>query len=242
MHRALFSEAQLSRAEHGIFLEEHLTFFFWLDNPARRAYDRAVKQTMVTLDLEGVLVPEIWIAVAEETGIEALRRTTRDEPNYDVLMRYRLDILSENSLKLSDIQRVIGTLEPLEGAGDFLDELRSRYALAILSDTFVEFAKPLMRQLNWPALFCNHLEVRDDVVFNYHLRQPDQKRECVRAFHTLNYHVVSAGDSYNDTTMLAEADQGILFRAPENVREEFSQFPAVTEYADLMAQIERSAA
>ena len=197
---------------------------------------------MVTLDLEGVLVPENWIAVAEETGIEALRRTTRDEPNYDVLMRYRLDILSENSLKLSDIQRVIGTLEPLEGAGGFLDELRSRYALAILSDTFVEFASPLMRQLDWPALFCNHLEVRDDEIANYHLRQPDQKRECVRAFHTLNYHIVSAGDSYNDATMLAEADQGILFRAPENVREEISQIQTVTENADLKTQIERSAA
>jgi len=197
---------------------------------------------MVTLDLEGVLVPEIWIAVAEETGIEALTRTTRDEPDYNALMRYRLDILAANNLKLSDIQRVIGTLTPLEGAKDFLDTLRSRYALAILSDTFVEFANPLMRQLDWPALFCNHLEVEDDIVTNYHLRQPDQKRECVKAFRTLNYHIVSAGDSYNDTTMLAEADQGILFRAPENVREEFPQFPAITEYGELMAQIVRAAA
>lgn len=231
---------QFTLAKRGMFRRTSRAIF-WLDNLARRAYDHAVKQTMVALDLEGVLVPEIWIAVAEETGIDALRRTTRDEPDYDVLMRYRLDILSECRLQLGDIQRVIGKLAPLEGAKDFLDELRSRYALTILSDTFVEFAKPLMRQLDWPALFCNHLEVQNDVVVDYHLRQPDQKRECVRAFHSLNYRVISAGDSYNDTTMLAEADQGILFRAPENVREEFSQFPAVTEYAELLAQIKQAA-
>lgn len=242
MHRAPFSETKFNLGRARDVSGETFRAFFWLDNPARGAYDRAVKQTMVTLDLEGVLVPEIWIAVAEETGLESLRRTTRDEPDYDVLMRYRLDILAENNLKLSDIQRVIGTLSPLEGAKGFLDELRSRYAVAILSDTFVEFAKPLMRQLDWPALFCNHLEVRDDVVTNYHLRQPDQKRECVKAFHRLNYHIIAAGDSYNDTTMLAEADQGILFRSPENVRDEFPQFPAVTEYAELMAQIEAAAA
>jgi phosphoserine/homoserine phosphotransferase len=179
-------------------------------------------------------VPEIWIAVAEKTGIEALHRTTRDEPDYDVLMRYRLDLLAANNLKLSDIQSVIDTLEPLEGAKVFVDELRARTQLVILSDTFLQFATPLMRQLDWPTLFCHHLEVRDDVIVNYHLRQPDQKRKSVAAFQSLNYRVIAAGDAYNDTSMLAQADKGILFRAPENVIEEFPQFPAVTEYDELM--------
>ena len=138
-----------------------------------------MKQTIVSLDLEGVLVPEIWIAVAEKTGIEALRRTTRDEPDYDLLMRSRLDIMRENNLKLSDIQNVIVSLSPLEGAKDFLDELRAQTQVVILSDTFVQFANPLMGQLDWPVIFCNHLEVSDDVVVNYHLRQPDQKRKSV---------------------------------------------------------------
>jgi len=197
-----------------------------------------VKQTVITLDLEGVLVPEIWIAVAEKTGIEALRWTTRDEPDYDVLMRQRLDILDENNLKLSDIQSVIADLSPLPGAKGFLDDLRARTQVLILSDTFLQFANPLMRQLDWPTLFCNHLEIEGDRVVNYHLRQPDQKRESVLALKSLNYTVISSGDSYNDTSMLAEAHHGILFRAPENVREEFSQFPAVEEYSDLMSQIE----
>jgi len=196
-----------------------------------------VKQTIVTLDLEGVLVPEIWIAVAEKTGIEALRRTTRDEPDYDVLMRYRLELLSENKLKLSDIQSVIGTLTPLVGAKDFLDELRARMPVVILSDTFVQLAKPLMRHLDWPTLLCHQLEVRDDVIVDWHLRQPDQKRQSVAALKSLNYQVIAAGDSYNDTTMLSEADRGILFRAPENVIKEFPQFPAVTEYEVLKARI-----
>jgi phosphoserine/homoserine phosphotransferase len=192
---------------------------------------------MVTLDLEGVLVPEIWIAVSEQTGIESLRRTTRDEPDYDALMRQRLEILAEHNLKLSDIQRVIGTLSPLEGASNFLNELRTRTQVVILSDTFEQFAKPLMKQLDWPTLFCNQLAVKDDMVVNYHLRQPDQKRQSVLAFKSLNYHIFAAGDSYNDTTMLAEAHRGILFRAPENVKQEFPQFPTVEEYDELIKAI-----
>jgi len=206
---------------------------FFSPSPAVLGIKSPVKQTIVTLDLEGVLVPEIWIAVAEKTGIEALRRTTRDEPDYDVLMRYRLELLAENNLKLSDIQSVIATLAPMDGAKAFLDELRARTQVVILSDTFLQFATPLMRQLDWPALFCHQLEVRDDVIVNYHLRQPDQKRRSVAAFKSLNYEVTAIGDAYNDTTMLAEADKGILFRAPANVIEEFPQFPAVTEYDEL---------
>jgi phosphoserine/homoserine phosphotransferase len=195
-------------------------------------------QSVVTLDLEGVLVPEIWIAVAEKTGIDTLRKTTRDEPDYDVLMKYRLAILRENNLKLGDIQGVIGTLSPLEGAKGFLDELRARTQVVILSDTFLQFAEPLMRQLDWPTLFCHHLEVQDDIITNYCLRQPDQKRRSVEAFKSLNFQVIAAGDSYNDTTMLGAADQGILFRAPDNVKAEFGNFPAVEEYSELMALIE----
>ena len=195
-------------------------------------------QSVVTLDLEGVLVPEIWIAVAEKTGIDALNKTTRDEPDYDVLMKYRLDILRQNNLKLSDIQEVIGTLSPLEGAKGFLDELRAKTQVVILSDTFLQFAEPLMRQLDWPTLFCHHLEVNDDVITNYCLRQPDQKRKSVEAFKSLNFQVIAAGDSYNDTTMLGAADHGILFRAPDNVKAEFGNFPAVEEYDELMALIE----
>ena len=195
-------------------------------------------QSIVSLDLEGVLVPEIWIAVAEKTGIEALRRTTRDEPDYDVLMQGRLDILRKNNLKLSDVQEVISTLSPLEGAKDFLDELRAKTQVVILSDTFMQFATPLMRQLDWPTIFCHHLEVQDDVIANYCLRQPDQKRKSVEAFRALNFQVIAAGDSYNDTTMLEAADHGILFRAPDNVKAEFGSFPAVEEYSELMALIE----
>jgi len=195
-------------------------------------------QSVVTLDLEGVLVPEIWIAFAEKTGIDTLRKTTRDEPDYDVLMKYRLAILRENNLKLSDIQGVIGTLSPMEGAKDFLDELRAKTQVVILSDTFLQFAEPLMRQLDWPTLFCHHLEVNDDVITNYCLRQPDQKRRSVEAFKSLHFQVIAAGDSYNDTTMLGAADHGILFRAPDNVKAEFGNYPAVEEYSELMALIE----
>ena len=198
-----------------------------------------MKQTVVTLDLEGVLVPEIWIAVAGSTGIEALRRTTRDEPDYDVLMRQRLGILDENNLKLSDIQAVIGGLEPLPGAKSFLDELRASTQVIILSDTFLQFAAPLMRQLGWPTLLCNHLEMENDHITNYHLGQPDQKRQAVLALRTLNYKIIAAGDSYNDTSMLSEADHGILFRAPDNVKEQFPQFPAVEKYGELKAEVEK---
>lgn len=194
-------------------------------------------QNLVTLDLEGVLVPEVWIAFAEKTGIEGLKKTTRDIPDYDELMTGRLKLLEENGLTLSMIQDVIGTLEPLPGAREFLDALREKTQVIILSDTFEEFAQPLMRQLGWPTIFCHRLEVASDRIVNYCLRQPDQKRKSVAAFKGLNYHVIASGDSYNDTTMLSEANHGILFCAPDNVKEEFSQFPAVETYDDLMSKI-----
>lgn len=187
--------------------------------------------------MEGVLVPEIWIAFAEKTGIERLKRTTRDEPDYDVLMQYRLDLLNEHDLKLSDIQEVIGTLAPLDGARPFLDELRTLTQVIILSDTFEQFAQPLMKQLNWPCLFCHRLAVEDDKIVNYQLRQPDQKRQAVAALKGLNYKVIAAGDSYNDTTMLGEADRGFLFKSPQNVIDEFPQFPAESEYDKLLNRL-----
>lgn len=196
-----------------------------------------MKQTIVTLDMEGVLTPEIWIAVATRTGIEALRRTTRDEPDYDKLMQGRLRILADNGLKLSDIQRVIGTLEPLEGARAFLDELRSLTQLVILSDTFEQFAAPLMRQLGMPTLLCHRLVVEDDRIIDYRLRIPDQKRAAVKAFQGLNYRVVAAGDSFNDTSMLLQAEAGFLFHAPDNVKQQFPQLRAVDDFGDLLALI-----
>ena len=196
------------------------------------------QQTIVTLDLEGVLVPEIWIAFAEKTGIEQLKLTTRDIPDYDELMTGRLAILNEHGLKLADIQEVIGTLAPLEGAKAFLDELRSITQVVILSDTFLEFAKPLMEQLAWPTIFCHDLEIdAEGRVANYRLRQPNQKRKAVAAFRRLNYRVIAAGDSYNDTTMLGEADTGFLFRSPDNVKAEFPQFRSAEEYDELMGLI-----
>ena len=196
------------------------------------------QQTIVTLDLEGVLVPEIWIAFAEKTGIDELKLTTRDIPDYDELMKGRLSILNKNSLKLADIQAVISMLTPLEGAKAFLDELRSITQVVILSDTFQEFAKPLMKQLGWPTIFCHDLEINEEgSVINYRLRQPDQKRKAVASFRGLNYHVIAAGDSYNDTTMLGEADKGFLFRSPDNVKDEFPQFKSAEEYVDLMRMI-----
>lgn len=186
------------------------------------------------LDLEGVLVPEIWIAFAEKTGIEALKRTTRDEPDYDVLMRYRLDILDEHGLGLKEIQEVISTLAPLEGAREFVDWLRERFQVVILSDTFYEFALPLMRQLGYPTLLCHKLETDGNGrVTNYRLRQANPKRQAVVGFKSMYYRTIAAGDSYNDTTMLSEADAGILFHAPQNVIDEFPQFPAVHTYEDL---------
>jgi len=196
------------------------------------------RQTLVTLDLEGVLVPEIWIAVADRTGIDALRRTTRDEPDYDVLMRYRLAVLDEHGLTMSLVEEVIGGLGPEPGAREFLDELRSRTQVVILSDTFEQFARPLMRHLGMPTIFCHRLEVADDRITGYRLRQPDQKRKAVEAFRGLEYKVIAAGDSYNDTTMLGAADAGFLFRAPPNVIEEFPQFPSCTAYDDLLARID----
>ena len=191
----------------------------------------------MTLDLEGVLVPEIWIAVAERTGVEALRRTTRDEPDYDVLMRTRLQLLDQHGLTMSTIADVIGSLSPLDGARDFLDTLRSMTQVLLLSDTFEQFGQPLMRQLGYPTLMCHRLVVLDDRITGYRLRMPDQKRETVRALHSLNYRVIAAGDSYNDTAMLAEADAGFLFHAPDTIRAQFPQFTAVDEYDDLLALI-----
>jgi phosphoserine/homoserine phosphotransferase len=201
-----------------------------------------VKQSIVTLDMEGVLTPEIWIAVAEKTGIPELRRTTRDEPDYDVLMRGRLDILDRHGLKLSDIQEVIGTLDPLPGAKEFLDELRILTQVVILSDTFEQFAEPLIRKLNWPTLLCHRLVVEDDRITDYQLRIREQKREAVKAFRNMNYFVISAGDSYNDTTMLCEADVGFLIHAPQNVKDEFPQFKPVESHADLLREIKKALA
>ena len=192
--------------------------------------------------MEGVLTPEIWIAVAEKTGIPELRRTTRDEPDYDKLMRGRLAVLDRHGLKLSDIQQVIGALHPIEGAKEFLDELRSKTQVIILSDTFEQFASPLLRQLGWPTLLCHRLVVENDRIVDYQLRIREQKREAVAAFKRMNYHVISAGDSFNDTAMLLEANVGILFRAPDNVRREFPQFKAVAAYADLLKLIQQAMA
>lgn len=195
------------------------------------------RQTIACLDLEGVLVPEIWIAVAERTGIDALRRTTRDEPDYDVLMQYRLDLLAEHGLGLSAIQDVIATLSPLPGAADFLDALRARTQVVILSDTFEQFAEPLMAQLGRPAIWCHRLIVDDDRISGYRLRLADPKRRAVQALHDLNFRVLAAGDSYNDTTMLLEADAGFLFHSPANVQAEFPQLPALDDYDELLAAL-----
>src|SRR5438105_7758361 len=171
--------------------------------------------------MEGVLTPEIWIAVAEKTGIKELRRTTRDEPDYDKLMRGRLKILDQHGLKLSDIQEVIGSLRPLDGGKEFLDDLRSQMQVIILSDTFEQFAAPLLRQLGWPTLLCHRLVVEKDRIVDYQLRIREQKREAVAAFKRMNYHVISAGDSFNDTAMLSEANVGFLIHAPDNVKKQF---------------------
>lgn len=189
---------------------------------------------LACLDLEGVLVPEIWIAFAEETGIEALKATTRDIPDYDVLMKQRLSILDQHGLTLPQIQQTIARLAPLEGARDFVDWLRERFQVVILSDTFYEFAAPLMKQLGFPTLLCHRLEVDGQGrITDYRLRQADPKRQSVRAFQLLNYRVIAAGDSYNDTSMLTQAEAGILFHAPDKVIAEFPQFPAVHSYAEL---------
>lgn len=192
---------------------------------------------LACLDLEGVLVPEIWIAVAETTGIEELRLTTRDIADYDELMQHRLRVLDAHGLKLPDIQAVIATLRPLPGANEFLDWLRERYQVIILSDTFYQFADPLMAQLGRPTLFCHQLEVADDGrITDYRLRMPDQKRHSIEALQQINFACIAAGDSYNDTSMLGQADAGILFNAPQRVIDEFPQFPVARSYDELRTE------
>lgn len=196
-----------------------------------------MKQSIVTLDMEGVLTPEIWIAVAERTQIPELRRTTRDEPDYDKLMRYRIDLLDRHGITLSKIQEVIASLPLLLGALEFLNALRQRTQVIILSDTFEQFAQPLIKQMGWPTLFCHRLVVENDRISGYQLRMPDQKMRAVAALQSLNYNVVAAGDSFNDTSMLAQANHGFLFHAPDNVVRQFPQFPAVESYDDLLRLI-----
>ena len=196
----------------------------------------------VCLDLEGVLVPEIWIEVARRTGVAALTRTTRDEPDYDRLMRGRLDILMRERIRLADLQAVIAEMGPFEGARGFLDALRTRYQVLILSDTFYEFAGPLMHQLGRPTLLCHRLEIDDaGYVRNYLLRMPEQKRAAVQALRALNYYVIAAGDSYNDTAMLGAADAGIFFHPPRAIAEQFPQFRVTRDYAELDAAIDDAA-
>jgi phosphoserine / homoserine phosphotransferase len=193
---------------------------------------------MVCLDLEGVLVPEIWIAFSEATGISELRRTTRDEPDYDKLMNFRLDLLKKNNLKLPDIQKVIAGMDPLEGAIEFTNALRDKYQLIILSDTFEQFAKPLMAKLSRPTLFCNTLEIAGDgSVAGYRLRQKNGKREAVKAFKSINMRIFAAGDSFNDLAMIREADGGCLFRAPEKIRKDCADIRCVDTFNELLAEI-----
>jgi phosphoserine/homoserine phosphotransferase len=196
-----------------------------------------VKQSIVTLDLECVLTPEIWIAVAERTGIPELRRTTRDEPDYDKLMHYRIGIMDRHGITLSKIQEVIAALPLLPGALDFITELRRRTQVIILSDTFEQFAQPLVRQMGWPTLFCHRLVVENDRIAGYRLRMADQKKHAVAALQSLNYRVIAAGDSFNDTSMLGQADHGFLFHAPENIVRQFPQFPALGTYEELLREI-----
>jgi len=193
---------------------------------------------MVCLDLEGVLVPEIWIAFSEATGISELRRTTRDEPDYDKLMNFRLELLKKNNLKLPDIQKVISGMAPLDGAVEFTDTLREKYQLIILSDTFEQFAKPLMAKLSRPTLFCNTLEIAGDgSVTGYRLRQKNGKREAVKAFKSVNMRIFAAGDSFNDLAMIREADGGCLFRAPEKIRKDCADIRCVDTFNELLAEI-----
>ena len=194
---------------------------------------------IICLDLEGVLIPEIWISTAEKAGIEELKATTRDIPDYDELMRFRLDLVARHDLRIQDIQEVIDTLTPLEGAQEFMTQLREDYQVIILSDTFDQFATPMMRQLDWPTIFCHELIIDDEGrITDYKLRQQDQKYHAVQALHGLNFNVVAAGDSYNDTTMLNEADSGILFSPPQNVIDEFPQFPVTNTYGELRTEID----
>lgn len=198
---------------------------------------------VICLDLEGVLVPEIWIEFSRRTGIAELSRTTRDEPDYDKLMRYRLDLLDRHGLRLADIQRVIDGMGPMAGAREFLDGLRERYQVFILSDTFYEFASPLMRQLGWPSLLCHRLEVdQQGAVRGWRLRMPDQKRAAVNALKALNYQVMAAGDSYNDTAMLGAADAGFFYHPPEAIVKQFPQFPVTLSYGELRSAFDAAGA
>jgi phosphoserine/homoserine phosphotransferase len=196
----------------------------------------------VCLDLEGVLIPEIWINVAERTGIEALRRTTREEPDYDRLMSYRLEILDHYDIKIADITSTIDSMEPMEGALGFLQSLESRWPTLILSDTFSQFAKPMMAKLGYPALLCHTLVIGDSGrIEGWNIRYDDHKRKTVESLMGMNYHVIAAGDSYNDTTMLSTASAGVLFRPPDNVIDEFPQFPVAMNYEELTEAIESAA-
>ena len=193
------------------------------------------------LDLEGVLIPEVWINFAERTGIDALKATTRDIPDYDELMTQRLQILREHKLGIHDIQEVIDGMDPLPGASEALNWLRERFQVVILSDTFYEFAEPFMRKLGWPTIFCHKLDIDSEgMIADYLIRQPDPKRASVKAFHSLKFRCIATGDSYNDTTMLSEADAGILFRPPQNVIDEFPQFPVAREYEELQAEFAKA--
>ncbi len=197
---------------------------------------------VVCLDMEGVLVPEIWIEFSKRSGIPELSRTTRDEPDYDKLMRFRLELLDRHGMKLADIQQVIGSMGPLPGAREFLDDLRSRYQVFILSDTFYEFADPLMRQLGRPTLLCHRLEIdAEGRVSNYRLRMPDQKRAAVNALRGLNFQVLAAGDSYNDTAMLGAAHAGFFIHAPQAIAAQFPQFPVTNSYRELTEAIDAAA-
>ena len=195
------------------------------------------QQSLVALDAEGVLIPEVWIAIADATGVDELRRTTRDEPDYDVLMKGRLAVLSEHKITMSQIEKIIDDLDALPGACAFLDELRKRTQVVILSDTFEQFGVPMMCHLNRPTMLCHQLVVEDDRIVDYKLRIADPKRSAVQAFQSLNYFVVAAGDSYNDTTMLAQADAGFFFHAPQNVIDEFPEFPALDTYDELLESL-----
>ena len=206
-------------------------------DPISQAARREFPQSVVTLDLEGVLVPEIWIAVAEQTGIDELRRTTRDEPDYDTLMAYRLEILEREALTLDRIRSVIAQIAPLSGAVEFLDRLREMTQVIILSDTFEQFAAPLMQQLGYPTIMCHRLIIDGDQIVGYRLRQDNPKQRAVVALQALNYRVIAAGDSYNDITMLEQADEAVLFRAPQNVRDAYPNLAACEDYDELFSMI-----
>lgn len=199
---------------------------------------RSGRQRVIALDVEGVLMPEVWIGLAELTGIPELRRTTRDEPDYDALMRYRLDILAERDLRMSDVAEVLAEIKPLDGARDFLDELRSSYQVLLLSDTFEQYASAMMPHLGLPTIFCHRLTVADDRIVDYELRTPDHKRKTVLAVQGLNFHVSAVGDSFNDLSMLNAADVACLFHAPPAIVADNDHLPSHDEYADLLDWIQ----